>query len=323
MLILGLQGSPRAKGNTRYLLSAFMNEATKRGAQTHIIDINKTKIAPCRGCGYCEKNGFCIIEDDDMMAEIFPLLRQADIIVVATPIYFYNVTAQLKGLIDRSQALWSRRYRFNLADPGQRCRQGVLLAQGATRGKNLFDGINLTAKYFFDAVGASFNSSLTYRKIENIGDMQGHPSVLKDVKEEVAKRAGPGLNRKKILFACRENACRSQMAGAFARHLAGDRIEAFSGGSTPADKINPVMEEAMKEKGLDMAFRKPGSIDAAVSAVKPDMIITMGCKEECPFVPGVKKDDWNLPDPAGRSFEFMRQVREEIERKVLDLIDTL
>ncbi|MDL1980724.1 MAG: NAD(P)H-dependent oxidoreductase [Deltaproteobacteria bacterium] len=319
MLALGLQGSPRKNGNTSYLLSAFMNELEKSGAQIKVIKADKKKIMPCIECSVCEKEGFCPL-DDDMNSEIYPLLRQADVIVVATPIFFYSAPAQLKALIDRSQALWARRYKLKLNDPGQKYRRGFLLALGATRGKNLFEGLTLTIKYFLDAVGASLEGSLTYRQIENPGDMEKHPSVLKEVKEKANQLITPFLGRKKILFACRGNSCRGQIAGAFAQHLAGDKIEVISGGSSPAGKINPLMVEAMSEKGLDMAFRNPKSIKEAVAEVKPDIIITMGCGEECAFMPGVKTEDWNVPDPAGKPIDFMRNIRKEIENRVVSLI---
>ena len=323
MLILGLQGSPREKGNTDYLLKAFMNEAENSGAKTHIIEVAKKNIKSCKGCGFCEKNGKCVIDDDDMAREIYSLLRQADIIVAATPIFFYSATAQLKALIDRSQTLWSRKYKLNLIDPGRKKRQGFFLSLGATKGKNLFDGLHLTMKYFFDACGAGFHGSLTYRRIENKGDMEKHPKVLGDVKEEVASLLKPFLGRKKILFACIGNTCRSQMASAFAQYFADDKIETLSGGSRPELEINPVMVEAMEEKGIDMAFRKTQSLESAISDVKPDMIITMGCGEECPYVPGATVKDWDLPDPFGKSIDFMRTVRDEIENRVRELVESI
>lgn len=321
MMILGFQGSPRKKGNTNYLLATFMDEAENLGAQTRIVEVSKKNIVPCIGCGYCEKKGYCITKDDDMTNEIYPLLREADVVVLATPIYFYNVPAQLKAPIDRSQTLWSRKYKLNLTDPARHYRRGFLLAQGATKGKNLFEGVDLTAKYFFDAVGAGFNGSLTYRHIEAIGDMEKQSTVHMDVKNSVNKLLSPLLNRKKILFACRENACRSQIAAAFAQHFAGDKIEVASAGSEPAEKINLNMVKAMAEKGIDMGFRITRFLDKAASELQPDMIITMGCGEACPFIPGMQRLDWDLPDPAGKSMDVMRNVRDEIEKKVKALIN--
>ena len=320
MLVLGIQGSPRKKGNTNFLLAEFMKEAEKLGARTLVIDAVKKKITPCIGCGSCEKKGYCVTKDDDMTREIYPLLREADVVVSASPIYFYNVTAQFKVLIDRSQTLWSRRYRLNLKDPGCKTRRGFLLSLGATKGKNLFEGTHLTMQYFYDALSAKYEGGLTYWKVEHPGDMEAHPTVLEDVKKAVAGLLSPLLERKKILFACRENACRSQMAAAFAQYLAGDKVEAFCAGSEPAEKINAEMVEVMQEKGIDMAFRGTRSLDAAISASRPDMIVTMGCGEACPIVPGAEKQDWDLPDPAGRPIDFMRGVRDEIEQKIKDLI---
>lgn len=322
MFVLGLQGSPRKKGNTHYLLNAFMAEMARRGAETQILNVCEKFIKPCIGCAHCERKGFCAITDDDMAAEIYGLLRRADVVVLATPIYFYNATAQMKLLIDRSQALWSRKYRLMLTDPGRPDRKGILLALGATKGRNLFEGMILTARYFFDAIGAAFSGKLTYWRIEHFGDMEKQETLSQDIKTE-ADRLAPLFQRKKILFACRENAGRSQMAQAFARFHAGGRIDAQSAGSRPADQMNPVVEDAMRESGIDVAFQKPRSIDAALASFQPDMIVTMGCGEECPFIPGVEYVNWVLPDPAGKPVEFVRSVRDDIERNVKDLIDHL
>lgn len=323
MLVLGLQGSPRKKGNTDYLLSTFMKEVEKTGARTETIDAPRKNIEPCKGCAYCEKRGFCVIEDDEMTTEIYPLLRQADAIVASTPIFFYAATAQLKALIDRSQALWSRRYCMKLSDPKKKFRRGYLLSLGATKGKNLFEGLNLTTKYFFDAVGAEFNGSLTYRRIEHRGDMEKHPTVKEDVKKSVDELLAGLIDRKKILFACRENACRSQMASAFAQFAAGHKIEAFSAGSGPAETVNSDMIEAMAEKSIDMEYRTPKSIETATADRKPDIVVTMGCGEACPVFPGARVLDWDLPDPAGKPIDFMRNVRDEIEKKVSQLVDSI
>ena len=100
MFVLGLQGSPRIKGNTSILLSSFLAEAERLGAHTQNLDVARMNISPCQECGTCEKKGFCPIDDD--MQQVYPLLRQADIIVMATPIFFYGPTAQMKALIDRA-----------------------------------------------------------------------------------------------------------------------------------------------------------------------------------------------------------------------------
>ena len=136
MLALGLQGSPRKKGNSDVLLSMFMQALERLGAETLTIDVCRRAIEPCKELVVCEKKGFCPI-DDDMSREIYGLLRRADIVVAASPVFFYGVTAQLKALIDRCQTLWARRYTLKLNDPGHRTRRGFMLAVGATAGKQL------------------------------------------------------------------------------------------------------------------------------------------------------------------------------------------
>jgi multimeric flavodoxin WrbA/protein-tyrosine-phosphatase len=322
MLILGLQGSPRKKGNTHFLLSTFMTAAEKFGARTHVIDVTQKKIIPCKEYTVCEKKGYCPIEDD-VKDEIYPLLREAELVIVATPIFFYNMTAQLKAVVDRCQTFWARKYKLKLKDPGANMRRGFLLAVGATKGKNLFEGLNLTTQYFFDAIWAKFEESLTYRGIEGPKDMARHPKVIDEVEQAAGRLMKPFQGRKKVIFVCRENACRSQMASAFAQFLAGDKIDVTNGGSEPAEKINPDMVKVMHEKGIDMAFRSPRSIEEAIANDTPELIITMGCGEQCPVVPGAKITDWDLPDPAGKSIDFMRNIRDEVEKKVVNLISEI
>jgi len=322
MHILGLNGSPRKKGNTQFLLATFLSEAERLGARTRVIRVVDHNIEPCKELIVCEKKGYCPIEDD-MKHEIYTLLRDTDIILLASPVFFYNVTAQLKALIDRCQTLWARKYRLKLTDPARKHRRGYLLATGATQGRNLFEGMKLTAQYFFDAVGAEFSGSLTYRGIEGPKDMSNHPTVRDDIKTEVDQLVGPLATRMKVLFSCRENAGRSQMAGAFAQYFAGDRLDVSTGGSQPAGAVNPIMVAAMQEKGIDMAFRTPKPILAALENGPPEYIITMGCGEQCPTVPGAKILEWDLPDPHDQSLEFMRDVRDEIEKRVREFVNTV
>jgi arsenate reductase (thioredoxin) len=320
MLALGLQGSPRKKGNTEMLLSMFMEALADLGAQTHTVDVCRGHIEPCKEFTVCEKKGTCPIEDD-MPREIYGLLRRADIIVAASPVFFYGVTAQLKALIDRCQTLWARKYKLKLDDPGHRTRRGFVLSVGATSGKQLFDGIHLTAKYFFDAVSARESGSLTYRRMESRGQIAGHPTVREEVAQAAAALADGLVQRRKILFACGQNACRSQMAAAFARLYAGDRMDVMSAGSRPAKQVDPLMVEVMQEKGIDMGFCATQSLDAAIARQSPQTIVTMGCGEQCPVVPGAERMDWDLPDPGGRSKEFMRGVRDSIEAEVKALME--
>jgi multimeric flavodoxin WrbA/protein-tyrosine-phosphatase len=321
MFVLGLQGSPRKKGNTRFLLSAFLEEAQRLGAETQMIEVCQKKIEPCMEYILCEKKGICPI-DDDMKHEIYPLLRKADVIVAATPIFFYNTTAQLKALIDRSQTLWARKYKLHLTDPNRKWRRGYTLALGATRGKNLFEGLHLTMKYFYDAVGAEYVGSLTYRQIEKPGDIEQLASLRADIQTAVGALLEPFIGRKKVLFACRDNACLSQMAGAFAQALAGDKLDVFSAGNQPAEKLNPIMVEAMQEKGIDMGFRQTTSVNAVMATEKPGLIILMSSDNDAVVAPDdIPHELWNFTEPE--DLDAMRQLRDDIEAKVMEFIKCL
>lgn len=125
-----------------------------------------------------------------------------------------------------------------------------------------------------------------------------------------------------VLFVCVHNAGRSQMAAGWLRHLAGDRVEVLSAGSAPAEGINPVAVEAMAEVGIDIAGQQPKLLsDAAVQS--SDVVITMGCGDACPFYPGTRYEDWALEDPAGQGIDAVRPIRDEIRRRVEELIASL
>ena len=125
-----------------------------------------------------------------------------------------------------------------------------------------------------------------------------------------------------VLFVCVHNAGRSQMAAGYLQHLAGDRIEVLSAGSQPAEQVNPVAVAAMAEEGVDIAARLPKLLsDAAVR--EADVVVTMGCGDECPFYPGKHYEDWVLDDPAGQPIDVVRRVRDEIRHRVEALIAQL
>ncbi|RMG52074.1 MAG: arsenate reductase ArsC [Acidobacteria bacterium] len=127
---------------------------------------------------------------------------------------------------------------------------------------------------------------------------------------------------KNVLFVCIENACRSQMAEAWARHLGRGRLNAFSAGSRPAGSVNPRAIEVMRERGIELTGHQSKGFDA-LPALTWDYVITMGCGDDCPFVPARARLDWNIPDPKGKSLEEFRQVRDEIERRVRQLLEQL
>ena len=122
-----------------------------------------------------------------------------------------------------------------------------------------------------------------------------------------------------VLFLCVHNAGRSQMAAGWMQHLAGDRIEVVSGGSEPASQINPSAVEAMREKGIDITGQSPTRwTDETVGAA--DVVVTMGCGDTCPVLPGKQYLDWELTDPAGKGVDAVRPIRDEIEQRVRSLL---
>jgi protein-tyrosine-phosphatase len=128
--------------------------------------------------------------------------------------------------------------------------------------------------------------------------------------------------RPKVLFLCTHNAGRSQMAAGWLRHLAGDQIAVYSGGSEPGNEINPAAIRAMAEIGIDITdgFPKPWT-DEVVRAA--DVVVTMGCGDACPLYPGKRYEDWELDDPAGQPVEMVRRVRDEIGDRVDALLASL
>jgi arsenate reductase (thioredoxin) len=125
-----------------------------------------------------------------------------------------------------------------------------------------------------------------------------------------------------VLFVCVHNAGRSQMAAAFLTSLSNGSIEVRSAGSQPADKINPSAVEAMAEVGIDMSAEVPKVL--TTEAVKEsDVVITMGCGDECPYFPGKRYEDWVLEDPAGKGVESVRPIRDEIRGRIEELIASL
>jgi protein-tyrosine-phosphatase len=122
-----------------------------------------------------------------------------------------------------------------------------------------------------------------------------------------------------VLFLCTHNAGRSQIAMGFLKHFAGDRITAYSGGSEPAKQVNPAAIAAMAEKGIDISGQQPRRWTRAdVEAVQ--VVVTMGCGDECPYIPGKRYENWDLADPAGQDIDFVRLVRDDIERRVHALV---
>lgn len=124
----------------------------------------------------------------------------------------------------------------------------------------------------------------------------------------------------RIVFLCVANAGRSQMAAAFARDMAGEAVEVHSGGSNPAAELDQTAVAAMAEVGIDIGGQTPRRWTTEIVA-SADTVITMGCGDTCPVFPGVRYEDWEVGDPAGRSIDDVRAIRDDIRSRVANLLD--
>jgi multimeric flavodoxin WrbA len=181
--VMGIFGSPRKGGNTDTLLEETLKGAEKEGAEVERVYLTEFTITPCKECHGCDRTGECVILDD--MQKIYPKLLDADVIILASPIFFYGISAWAKALVDRCQALWSRKYLVkdrSLGKEGKR-RKGFFISVGATKGARVFEGAILTAKYFFDVFNAEYVGELVFRGIEAKGDILKHPEALQQAFE--------------------------------------------------------------------------------------------------------------------------------------------
>ncbi len=184
MKVLGLFGSPRRGGNTDLLLEEMLKGAQSQEAEIERIFLSDLDISGCRECRSCEATGNCVVQDQ--MQEIYPRLLEADFIILASPIFFYGVTAQAKRMIDRCQALWARKYILKKSSMGEKettKRKGWFLSVAGSRGAKVFEGAILTVKYFFDALNVEYAGELTFRGIDAKEAIKKHPSALKEAFE--------------------------------------------------------------------------------------------------------------------------------------------
>ena len=175
--VLGIFGSPRRKGNTDLLLDQTLKGAAAEGASVEDIRLGNCRITPCTECLSCFNDGVCVIDDD--MQDIYVRLLNADIVILASPIFFYGITGWAKAMVDRCQALWARKYKLH--DPAlktKRKRRGFFISVGGTKGKRMFEGAVLTVRYFFDAFDTSYSGDLLFPGVDACGDILNNPDAL-------------------------------------------------------------------------------------------------------------------------------------------------
>jgi len=191
MKVLGIYGSARKGGNSDQLLDKALEGARSSGAETLSVYARDLKMSGCLACNGCEKTGKCIVKDD--MQSVYPLFEWADIIFLASPIYFYGLSGQVKLIIDRAQAMWAKRFLEKDAEARKRydSGKGYLIAVGATRGKNLFDGSQLTARYFFDALDMSYEGGIFFRSLDKKTAVNETPETLQEAYNLGRKAVSP------------------------------------------------------------------------------------------------------------------------------------
>jgi len=193
MKVIGLNGSPRRGGNTDILLAEVMRGVGSEGVESETIFLSELHIAPCTHCDGCLTTGQCIIIDD--MQAVYKQLESADRIVIASPLHFMGLTAQMKGAVDRCQALWSRKYRLKIPPLGDnRQRYGIYVGVGGRRLEKSFDGAIETVRSLFFVLNVTWLGALTFSGVDEKGAILKVPGALEkafEVGENLVKAAPP------------------------------------------------------------------------------------------------------------------------------------
>lgn len=188
--IIALYGSPRRDGNSASLMEQAVTGARQQGVEVEEVYLRDHKISPCLEIYQCMKNGECAIRDD--FAEILAKIEAASGIMLASPIFFYSVSAHTKIFMDRCQSLWVRKYWIEKQPFGKAelTRKGLFISVGATEGKKLFDGALLSVRYFFDVLSAELWKTVLCRGVDRKGEINSHQDYL-----DMAFAAGKDLAR--------------------------------------------------------------------------------------------------------------------------------
>ena len=183
MRIIAFNGSPRAGGNTDLLLSSALQGIDRRENRIDVFRLNDMNIRPCQNCGGCSETGVCVV--DDRMQQIYPAIRDADRIILASPIYFFALSAQSKIMIDRCQPFWCEKYLHNrtLEKEDGPHRHGLLLLVGGMKKQIGVDCASASATAFFRTITVQEHRTLSYLGIDQKGAIRNHPTALKDAFE--------------------------------------------------------------------------------------------------------------------------------------------
>jgi multimeric flavodoxin WrbA len=189
MKVLAILGSPRRGGNTEILLDEAIRGAREHGGACEKVILRDLKIRPCLEIYQCAKTGTCAIQDD--MQALFVKIKEAERLIIASPIFFYSVSALTKAMIDRCQSLWVKKYVLKLPISTLNDRRGAFISVAATRGKKLFDGVRFSMKYFFDAIDVVYSDELLVRGVDEKGAIRERPETLDEAYALGARLVAP------------------------------------------------------------------------------------------------------------------------------------
>jgi multimeric flavodoxin WrbA len=177
MKVVAFHGSPRVEGNTDLLLKETLRAVKESGHEVQLFQLNEMEITPCQDCGGCDKTGECIIEDD--MGEIYEAIRGADRVILASPIFFFSLSAQAKIMIDRCQAFWCEKYLLKRPLPaGPHGRKGLFLLVGGMKKEIGAQCGETTARAFFRTISVPEHETLSFLGVDEKGAILKHPTAL-------------------------------------------------------------------------------------------------------------------------------------------------
>lgn len=183
--VLGLSGSPHRHGNTETLLDAFLEGAVDAGGETEKVILKDLSYTPCRGCNACHKEGECVVTDDAIA--LFDRIFTVDCLAVSSPIYSMGITAELKGLIDRAQYIWARKFILkNLFFTNEHIQhhKGIFISTAGLSWDNVFDAAFPAVTAFFNTLGFEYYDNIIANDMDRYKGIRGHPSALKNAREK-------------------------------------------------------------------------------------------------------------------------------------------
>ncbi|MDI9633411.1 MAG: flavodoxin family protein [Methanolinea sp.] len=189
--VIGLSGSPRRHGNTETLLDAFLDGTREAGAGVEKVILRELSYSPCRGCNACHRSGNCILADDAI--PLFERILASDCLAVASPIYSMGITAELKGLIDRAQYLWARKFVLKtmyFPDDHIRRHKGIFISTAGLSWDNVFDAAFPAITAFFNTLGFEYYDNIIANEMDRYGGIRGHPTALSEAREKGRKVVG-------------------------------------------------------------------------------------------------------------------------------------